>query len=39
MAAVLANALRELQEFTKKYQGLDELAGVFSEINKLKSIA
>ena len=38
-AAVLANALRELQEFTKKYQGLDELAGVFSEINKLKSIA
>lgn len=36
---VLANALKELQEFKKKYKGFEELAGIFTEIDKLKSIA
>ena len=38
-ATILANALRELQEFKRKYKGLEELAGIFAEIGKLKGIA
>lgn len=36
---ILANALRELKEFEKKYKELGELAGIFSEIGKLKITA
>lgn len=34
--AVLANALKELRSFQKKYAGLTELAGVMEEITRLK---
>ena len=35
---VMANALRELQEFKKKYKSLNELFGVFAEIDKLQEV-
>jgi cell fate (sporulation/competence/biofilm development) regulator YlbF (YheA/YmcA/DUF963 family) len=38
-AIVVANALRELQEFKKKYKQLTELSSVFVEIDKLQGIA
>jgi cell fate (sporulation/competence/biofilm development) regulator YlbF (YheA/YmcA/DUF963 family) len=38
-AIVVANALRELQEFKKKYKQLTELSSVFAEIDKLQGIA
>ena len=34
-SVVLANALTELKAFEKKYSDLQELDGVFKEINKL----
>lgn len=36
---VMENALKELQEFKKKYKQLSELSNIFAEINKLQGIA